>query len=339
MKRLTLFIAAICLCFLAAPVADADAAKKIVIKAAHNGNLQVDDAQNMGFELFKKMTEENSKGEIQVQLYPAGQLGDARTIVEGVQMGTIEVGDVENGPMGRFVPEAMLWDLPFIFRDIEHVHAVLDGPIGKEVQDKFLKLGIRHLGFNDGGFRNFTNSKRPIKTVADLAGMKIRVMESEVMIATINGFGASAIPMAFGELYSALQQGVVDGQENPMNLIESQRFYEVQKYLSQTEHFYYPRQFIISEKFYQKLSPEHQKIVAEAALAGCALQRKRIAVQNEEMLQKLMQLGMETTLVKDIDRESFAKIAREKIYPQFYAKIGGTEERGKDLIQRIIDTK
>jgi len=339
MKRLTLFIAAVCVCLLAAPVGNADAAKKITIKAAHNGNLKPDDAQNMGFEVFKKMVEEKSKGEIVVQLYPAAQLGDARTIVEGVQMGTIEVGDVENGPMGRFVPEAMLWDLPYIFRDISHVHAVLDGPIGKEVQEKFLKIGIRHLGYNDGGFRSFTNSTRPIKSVADLTGLKIRVMESEVMISTINAFGASAIPMAFGELYSALQQGVVDGQENPMNLIESQRFYEVQKYLSQTEHFYYPRQYIVSEKFWQKLSPEHQKIVAEAALAGCATQRERIVVQEIEMLEALIKLGMEATLVKDIDKESFAAQAREKVYPLFYTKIGGTEERGKDLIQRIIDTK
>ena len=339
MKRLTLFIAAVCLCLLAAPVGDAEAAKKITLKAAHNGNLQPDDAQNMGFDIFKKMVEEKSKGEIQVQLYPAAQLGDARTIVEGVQMGTIELGDVENGPMGRFVPEAMMWDLPYIFRDIKHVHAVLDGPLGKEVQELYLKVGIRHLGYNDGGFRNFTNSKRPIKSAADMSGLKIRVMESEVMISTINAFGASAIPMAFGELYSALQQGVVDGQENPMNLIESQRFYEVQKYLSQTEHFYYPRQYIISEKFWKKLSPEHQKIVAEAAKAGCAQQRTRIAQQNDEMLQQLIKLGMETTLAKDIDKESFAKLAREKVYPKFYAKIGGTEERGKALIQRIIDTK
>ena len=338
MKRLNLFLAAVCLCLLAAPAGFAEAA--ITIKAAHNGNLQPEDAQNMGFDVFKKMVEEKSKGEIQVQLYPAAQLGDARTIVEGVQMGTIEVGDVENGPMGRFVPEAMLWDLPYIFRDINHVHAVLDGPLGKEVQDLYLKIGIRHLGYNDGGFRNFTNSKRPIKSAADLAGLKIRVMESEVMISTINAFGASAIPMAFGELYSALQQGVVDGQENPMNLIESQRFYEVQKFLSQTEHFYYPRQYIVSERFWQRLSPEHQKIVAEAALAACAQQRTRIAQQNEEMLQKLVkELGMEATLAKDIDKESFAKLARESVYPKFYGRIGGTEERGKALIQRIIDTK
>ncbi|MCC8193071.1 MAG: DctP family TRAP transporter solute-binding subunit [Deltaproteobacteria bacterium] len=338
MKRLTLFVAAVCLCLLAAPGAEA-AKKPIILKAAHNGNLQADDAQNMAFDVFKKMVEEKSNGEIKVQLYPAAQLGDARTIVEGVQMGTIELGDIENGPMGRFVPEAMLWDLPYIFRDIDHAHAVLDGPLGKEVQELYLKVGIRHLGYNDGGFRSFTNSKRPIKSIADMQGLKIRVMESEVMINTINAFGASAIPMAFGELYSALQQGVVDGQENPLNLIESQRFYEVQKYLSQTEHFYYPRQYILSEKFWQKLSPEHQKIVAEAALAGCATQRKRIAEQEAEMLGILGKLGMEITPAKDIDKESFAKAAREKIYPMFYAKIGGTEARGKELVQRVIDTK
>lgn len=308
----------------------------VVVKFAHNGNTIPEDPQNVAVTAFKKMVEERSKGDIQVQIYPAAQLGDARTITEGVQMGTIEMGDVENGPMGRFVTEAMVWDLPYIFRDIEHAHKVLDGPVGKAIAEKFLAKNIRHLAYNDGGFRYFTNSKRPIKTLKDLEGLKIRVMESDVMLATMKAFGASALPMAFGELYSALQQGVVDGQENPLNLIFSQRFYEVQKFLSMSQHFYYPRQYLISESFYKTLKPEQQKIIADAAKEACDIQRAELVKYEEQMKKVLAEKGM---VSNEVDKEPFIKVSQEKVYPMFYAKIFGAEAEGKKVIQQIIDTK
>ncbi|MDR1828505.1 MAG: DctP family TRAP transporter solute-binding subunit, partial [Methylobacteriaceae bacterium] len=307
------------------------------IKLAHNGNTIPEDPQNVAVTAFKKMVEERTSGAVEVQIYPAAQLGDARTITEGVQMGTIEMGDVENGPMGRFVPEAMVWDLPFIFRDIEHAHKVLDGPIGKAFQEKFLAKGIRHLAYNDGGFRYFTNSKRPIKTMDDMKDLKIRVMESEVMINTIKAFGASAVPMSFTELYTALQQGVVDGQENPLNLIFSQRFYEVQKYLTLSGHFYYPRQYLINEAFYQSLKPEYQKVIAEASKEACDIQRAELVKYEEEMMSVLKDKGMEIN--SDIEKGPFIAVSQEKVYPLFYAKIFGSEEEGKKVVQQIVDTK
>ncbi len=314
------------------------AAKEIVIKFAHNGPTIPEDPQNIACGALKKMIEERSGGAIRVDLYPAAQLGDARTIVEGVQMGTIEMGDVENGPMGRFVPEAMIWDLPFIFRDINHAHTVLDGEIGQFVQKKYEEIGIMHFAYNDGGFRYFTNNLRPIKTMADMKGMKIRVMESKVMIDTVNSFGASAIPMAFGELYTALQQGVVDGQENPMNLIYSQRFYEVQKYLSLSGHFYYPRQYIANLAWFNGLSEEHQKIVAEAAKEACEIQREELAKCEIEMRKVLKEeKGME---INEVDKTDFLKTAQEKIYPAYYEIVGsGNEEYGKDLVERVVNVK
>ncbi|MBN1333618.1 MAG: DctP family TRAP transporter solute-binding subunit [Synergistales bacterium] len=316
----------------------AEAAKKpMVIKFAHNGNTIPEDPQNVACYKFKEMVEERSNGELQVDIYPAAQLGDARTMVEGVQMGAIEMADIENGPMGRFVPEAMLWDLPFIFRDIDHAHNVLDGDVGKYVQEKYLGVGIRHLAFNDGGFRYFTNKVRPITNMSDLSGLKIRVMESKVMIDTINAFGASAVPMAFGELYTALQQGVVDGQENPMNLIYSQRFYEVQKYLSLSGHFYYPRQYIASQNWWQTLSEEHQKILAECAKIACDVQREELARYEIEMRKVLTEKGME---INEVDKTDFIKAAQEKIYPSFYATIGGGDEAyGKELVERVTNSK
>ncbi len=316
---------------------DVASAKPLVIKFAHNGNTIPEDPQNVACTAFKKMVEERTDGAIRVDIYPAAQLGDARTIVEGVQMGTIEMADIENGPMGRFVSEAMLWDLPFIFRDIDHAHNVLDGDIGKYVQKKYDDVGIRHLAYNDGGFRYFTNNVHPIRNMDDLQGLKIRVMESKVMIDTINAFGASAVPMAFGELYTALQQGVVDGQENPMNLIYSQRFYEVQKYLSLSGHFYYPRQYITNLNWFNNLSEEHQKIIAEAAKEACDIQREELAKYEIEMKKVLQEKGME---INEVDKTKFIETAQEKIYPAYYETLGGgNADYGKELVQRVVDAK
>lgn len=308
-----------------------------VIKFAHNGPSIPEHPMNVAANKFKETVEKNSNGKLKVEIYPAGQLGDARTIVEGVQMGTIEMGDVENGPMGRFVPAAMLWDLPYLFKDLDMAHKVLDGPVGQKIANMYLDKGIRLLAYNDGGFRYFTNSKNPIATPNDLKGLKIRVMESEVMIATINAFGASAVPMAFGEVYTALQQKTVDGQENPLDLIDSQKFYEVQKYLSLSEHFYYPRQYIISEKLYQGLSPELQKVLTDAAKEACNTQRAELVKYSSSMLDKLKAAGMQ---VNDVQKDAFMTIAKEKIYPQFYSKIGnGDEAAGKALIEEVLNTK
>lgn len=315
----------------------ASAQTTVNIKLAHNGNTNPDDPQNVGVNAFKEMVEERSDGSISVQIYPAGQLGDARTIVEGIQLGTIEMGDVENGPMGGFVPEAMLWDLPFIFRDIEHAHAVLDGEIGKSVQEKYTNVGIRHLAYNDGGFRYFTNDQRPINSMEDLQGLKIRVMESQVMVDTLNAFGASAVPMSFGELYTALQQGVVDGQENPMNLIFSQRFYEVQDYLSLSEHFYYPRQYIASEAWWQSLTEDHQAILQQAAVEASNIQRNALVEYEVEMRSVLEENGMQ---INEVEKDAFIEAAFESIYPNYYELLGGGDaQRGEELIRAIMSTE
>lgn len=310
-------------------------AQDLVVKFAHNGNTNEDDPQNVAVSAFKEMVEERSNGNIRVDIYPAGQLGDARTIVEGLQMGTIEMADVENGPMGRFVPEAMLWDLPFIFRDLEHAHTVLDGEIGRNIQEKFPEVGIRHLAYNDGGFRYFTNNERPIKSMDDLEGLKIRVMESEVMIDTINAFGASAAPMAFGELYTALQQGVVDGQENPMNLIYSQRFYEVQKYLSLSGHFYYPRQYLASENWWQGLSDEQRMILAEASRDACEIQREELVTYENDIRSILEEKGM---IINEVDKDSFIETGLNEIYPEYYETLGdGDAVKGEELVKRVLE--
>ncbi|MCH8530156.1 MAG: DctP family TRAP transporter solute-binding subunit [Saccharospirillum sp.] len=312
----------------------------VTIKFAHNGNTNPEDPQNVGVAAFKEMVEERSDGSLQVQIYPAGQLGDARSIVESLQLGLIEMADVENGPMGRFVPEAMVWDLPFIFRDIEHAHKVLDGEIGQAIQEKYLGVGIRHLAYNDGGFRYFTNDQRPIHSLDDMNGLLIRVMESAVMVDTVNAFGASAVPMSFGELYTALQQGVVDGQENPMNLIYSQRFYEVQDYLSLSGHFYYPRQYIASETWWQSLSQEYRDIIAQASKEASEIQRVALVEYEVEMLQVLQERGMKVNEVSEESKQEFIEVGLRDIYPSYYEVLGGGDAtRGEELVRSILSVE
>lgn len=307
-------------------------------KLGHNGNTVKEDPQNVMVYAFEEMLKQRSGGSLKVQIYPAAQLGDARTLAEGVQFGTVEMADIENGPMGNFVPEALLWDLPYIFTSLDAAHKVLDGPVGQLVQKKYQDIGIRHLCYNDGGFRYFTNKVRPIVKPDDLKGLKIRVMESQVMIESVKAFGASAMPMAFGELYTALQQGVVDGQENPMNHIFTQRFYEVQKYISLSGHFYYPRQMMVSEKFWKQLDKGQQDILAAAAVEACKLQRVTFVEYEKKMASALKEKGMEVNEVPQATKETWAAAAREKVYPMFYTKIGrGDAKVGKELIDKVVE--
>jgi len=308
------------------------AAASYTIKFATNSTADMTHPQNTATYYFEKILEERSKGAINVEVYPNAQLGDARTIVEGVQLGTVEMGDVENGTMSGFVPEACLWDLPYLFSSLDQAHQVLDGEIGQHIQELYLAIGIRNLAYNDGGFRYSTNSVRPVKSVSDLAGLKIRVMESNVMIKSINAFGASAVPMAFTELYTALQQGTVDGQENPLDLIYAQNYYEVQKYLSLSEHFYYPRQYIINKDFYQSLPADLQEIVAQCAKDACTYQREQYAVYLEKMLTALKDQGFE---VCKFDKAEAMKIA-ESVWPGFYKTIGsGDAAAGQKIVESI----
>jgi len=314
------------------PATTAPEGTTYTIKLATNSTADMTHPQNLASTYFKKILEERSNGAIKVEVYPNAQLGDARTIVEGVQLGTIEMGDVENGTMSGFVPEAALWDLPYLFSSLDQAHKVLDGEIGQNIQALYLNIGIRNLAYNDGGFRYFTNSVRPVKSVADLAGLKIRVMESNVMIQSINAFGASAVPMAFTELYTALQQGTVDGEENPLDLIYAQNYFEVQKYLSLSEHFYYPRQYIISEDFYQSLPADLQEIVATAAKDACTYQREQYAIYLEKMLGALKDQGFE---VDEFDKTEAMAIA-ETVWPDFYKIIGsGDAAAGEQIVKSI----
>jgi len=292
----------------------------LIIKFASAGPADPENPMNAGEIYFKEIVEERSAGKIEVELYMAGALGNVRTVMEGIQLGTIEMGEVENGVMGNFVDSAAIWDLPFMFDSYEHAYAVMDGELGDELREDFLDIGVRHLGYNNGGFRYFFSNKRPPNNKKNMEGLKIRVMETSIMLDTINSFGASAVPIAFGELYTALQQGTVDGQDMPIDMFVAQSYFEVQDYMVWSEHFFMPRQYLINEEFYQSLPTEYQTLISECALDACLEQRRLFEEYCENGVQLMLDNDME--IYYDFDYDYFKPIGLS-LWPEYLKKIGG----------------
>ncbi|MGW8193736.1 MAG: TRAP transporter substrate-binding protein [Desulforhopalus sp.] len=286
---------------------------------------------NLAAERFGEIVAEKTGGEIEVQVFPAAQLGSERDMVEGLQLGSLEMTLTSTGPMGNFVPQVKLFNLPFLFKDRQSCYRVLDGEIGTQIADRFVKVGIRSLGWYENGFRNITNSKRPINSPKDMEGLKIRVMEDDVFILTMKSLGASPLPMAFGELYTALEQKTVDAQENPLAVIYSSRFFEVQKYLAMTGHFYSPAVLLISEITWQTLSPEQQKIITEAAAQARDYERELSLKADEELEAACAKEGM---IISHPDKAPFAEaVAAVYTNPSVIKAIGGGDEaEGQKLI-------
>ncbi len=283
----------------------------------------------IGIAKFGEIIGQKMKGKVKVEIYHSGQLGSERDLIEGLGMGSVDLAAVSSAPVSGFVPKIAVFDLPYLFATREQAYKVMDGPIG---QGFFKDLAAKHvigLAYFENGFRNITNSKRPINVPADMKGIKIRVMESPVPIATFNTIGANATPMAWGEVFTALQQKTIDAQENPMPVIYTQKLFEVQKYLSLTEHFYAPALFLMSEAIYKKLSADEQKMVMEAAREAAAYERKVSKQQADDFVAKCKEKGM---VVNEVNK----KVWQDAMAP-VYAKFEG--QFGKDLIQGIRNTK
>ena len=310
----------------------ATANAKIILKCGTS--TQPSHIYNQAVEYFAKLVSERSNGEIEVQLFPAGQLGSERDMVEGLQIGSLEMTLTSTGPLGNFVPQVKLFNLPFLFKDRQTCYKILDGTIGTDIANLFLKVGIRSLGWYENGFRNITNSKRPIEKPDGMDGLKIRVMEDDVFILTMKSLGASPLPMAFGELYTALEQKAVDAQENPLAVIHSSRFFEVQKYLAMTGHFYSPAMLLISEITWKKLTADQQKILSVASKEARDYERK-ISMEADQTLEaELKKAGM---IVTHPDKTLFVD-AVSPVYnnPAVIKAIGGGDlTEGKRLIDAV----
>ena len=300
----------------------AGAQQNIVIGHA----LSPDSHYGLGAQAFIDTLTELSGGEFTGEQAPAGQLGGERDMIEGLQIGSLDVVITSTGPLGNFVPEVFVLDLPFLFRDYAHARATLDGEIGQELLAKIDENGLIGLGWSENGFRNITNSQRPVSAPADLEGLKLRTMENKVHMEAFTDLGAAPTPMAFPELFTALQQGVVDGQENPITVIVASKFWEVQKYLTMTGHVYSPVAILASPVLFDGLTDEQKGWFYEAAKASAAATRAEVNRLEEEGIALLEENGMEVTT--DIDKAPFAALA-EKAYSLY------TDEYGTEMVERI----
>ncbi len=282
---------------------------------------------------FAELVKEQSKGRLEIGVYPSAQLGNLTELVESVRMGTVEMYAAGNGFIEVLSPRIGLVNLPGLMRDLDHVYKVMYRFALKEVYTKsLLPMGIRPLGFVSNDFRHVTNSKRPIKTLADLKGLKIRVPNNKVFMDTLAAMGGSPVPIDYAELFTALQQGVVDGQENPFMNIWSAKFYEVQKHLALTYHMWDTFTFLINEKFFQSLDPDLQKIVVEAGREAADYGWKEMGQLNAKLLADLKGFGMQVT---EVDRQEIQKAVRP-VWDSWIKRVG---PEGNSLIQSALEIK
>lgn len=267
---------------------------------------------------WKGLVEERTNGAVKVEIYHSAQLGSERDVVEGVSLGTIEATLSSTGPLPNFTNAFMVFDLPFIVQDRQKAYKWMDGPNGRKILDSLEGSGIKGLGIWENGFRNLTNSRRFVKSPDEMDGLKIRLMENPIHIATFETLGARAVPMPFGELFTALQQGTVDGQENPLVIIDTSKFFEVQNYLSLTGHFYSPAVLLMNLDFWNNtLNEEERGIVAKAEEEARTWQRQYSMRGEEELRAKLSGQGME---IADIDSRAWFN-AVQPVYDRFAGEV------------------
>ena len=250
-----------------------------------------------------KTIEERTNGRYKVQSFYSGSLGGERESIEAVQLGTQELTFSSTGPVPNFVPEARILDIPFLFRDKAHARAVLDSAIGQELLAKFEPKGFKALAWGENGVRHMTNSKRSVNTPDDLKGLKMRTMENPVHVAAYKGLGIVTTPMAFPEVFTALQQGTVDGQENPLSVIMASKFDQVQKHLSLTGHVYSPAIFLMNKAVFDKLSAADKQAFLDAAKEGVKANRARVDQDDAQGVAELRSKGM--TVVENVDKAKF----------------------------------
>jgi TRAP-type transport system periplasmic protein len=275
--------------------------------------------QGVAIDTFAKEVEKRTEGRYKIQTFYASSLGAEREATEAVQLGTQELTFTSTGPVPNFVPEVKILDVPFLFRDYAHARAVLDGPIGQELLQKFEARGIKALAWGENGFRHMTNSKRSVSTPEDLRGLKMRTMENPVHVQAYKGFGIVPTPMAFSEVFTALQQGTVDGQENPLSVITSAKFEQVQKYLTLTGHVYSPGLFLMNKAAFDKLSAADKTAFLEAAKEGVKANRMRVDSDERIAVADLRAKGM--TVVDQVDKARFQSVLTP-VYAEFEKQFG-----------------
>jgi tripartite ATP-independent transporter DctP family solute receptor len=253
---------------------------------------------------FAEVLKARSGGRIDVQVAPSAQLGDDAAMVTALRTGALDMSANSQGAVANAVPEYAAFGMPFLFSTPAQAFKALDGPLGKELSDKSADKGLVVLGYWDNGIRHMTNSKRPITKVEDMKGLKMRTPPDAVLVDIMQSLGAEAQQIKFAELYVALQQGVVDGQENPLVNIHASKLYEVQKHLALTSHMFQMTPFLMSKRTWDKLSEADRKAVTEAAAEATAMQRKLSQESDDKLLAELKAKGVQVTTV---DKAAFEK--------------------------------
>ena len=265
----------------------------------------------LGMERFAEIVEQKSGGKLKVQVYPGGALGSDQANLSALQGGTLEMAAMNSGIFASIAKDFEIYDFPFLFGTPKEADAVVDGPFGTGLHRKLEEKGVVGLAYYELGFRQLTNSKRPITRVEDIAGLKLRVIPNPINVDWVKALDANPTPLPFPELYAALEQKAVDGEENPVATIQGAKLYEVQKYITLSNHQYNPQSVVMSKKFWDSLPADEKKIVAEAAQESAKYQREQSRSSAAGILENLKKNGMQ---VSELAPAEVAKL-RERMKP------------------------
>jgi tripartite ATP-independent transporter DctP family solute receptor len=306
------------------------AQQKVALKASHLN--KPDSVIGIAFDRMADLINKNSGGSLEMKVFAGGVLGQEREMIEQLKGGALDVCIASPGTIGIFEPSASLLSLPFIYRDVDHVRAVTDGPLFAQFSGRLLKsTNVRSLVSGFPGFRYTYTRNKALQSLEDFKGMKIRVPASEVHVETFKALGANPTPIAFGEIYTSLQTGVVEGMENINEYVYEPKLHEQLKFASRTGHMFEPWQILISETTWQKMNEAQRKVVMDAALIAWKQQREAQAARNLEFENKLKEAGMK---FNDINRDPLRQ-ATEPVRQKLTAKVPG----GVELVKEIMAAK
>lgn len=290
----------------------------IVFKASHS--VAPTHPYHLGLEKFAEIVNKKTDGKYKIDIFHSGSIGGERDSIEGMQLNTVQLAMSSTGPLGTFVEDFQILDLPYLFKDYENVESVLDGEVGQMLMDKLPDIGVVGLGFCHNGFRNITTSEAwgPVTSVDNLKGLKIRTMENDAHLKAFKAWGADPTPMAWSDVFMSLQSGVINAQENPVTIILSTKIYEAQKNLCLSAHVYSPAMIMMSKASYDSLSDEDKAIFQEAGKEACAYERELIKKEEAEQIEALKEKGMNVT---EIDSAPLKEMVKD-IYAEYRKKFG-----------------
>ncbi len=307
-------------------------AENFKMKLANAGPAESSDRTVIAVDVFKNYVETKSQGRIKIDAFHASQLGSEKEILEGLKMGTIELGTITTGPIPTLFKPIMVFDIPYLFPSEYVAWQVLDGPFGDELMETMrVRTGVRSLALSENGYRHFFTGKKAVHSPDDMKGLKLRTMENPAHMKLVEALGASPTPIAFGELYMALQQGVVDGAECPITLINNMKFYEVQKHVVLDGHLYNPLILFINDGLWKKLSPELRQIMYEGAQFYNITQRALTQRQIQTGLENLKANGMEVYVPTPEEMRAFRDLSQSAVLP--YVK----EQAGEEWVEKIME--